>query len=526
MLTVYFFKDKITKSISIIYYLELKFNMMVPTPKDPYEHIRYNQAFNQDAIYEKHRPLLEQLGCAKNVFSSLETKRSQSISLGNSGHVVIDITQGLLEESNLDLISLAQETDLYVKDCLKKLNSARRMALAEPGIYALTEMGLVGCGAAVAMTALGSGSMGGSFAGFAAVFDSLRLVRGAIHSAHNLISWPDNPLQALENQFAINKLYIPRALWPKIIRAFVSARQNEFSREQHTNFIDFALGFTIYKPKEKISFKNDMSVQQVKIKLSKKIDNFFREYELENEDYLDYIKINISKFIDLLTADRMEAAAMQAPRYIYLHGPGGIGKTHFVQTLSEWIEEFIPRSVQFEDLVINSSDELEGNADRPGAFLRVLRNQLIKNKMGSVIIIDEATWLNDETMISPAKRIFNGDRSKLSTTYFGTTIEGTGVSLEIPPMLIFVASNDPIKDPALKSRFDVIQYPRPNLEALTKHACKIASASSVIKQRGVIIDRKVIAEWIAKLGENCNFRYIAGNIEAFLLNAKKQVSFK
>lgn len=148
----------------------------------------------------------------------------------------------------------------------------------------------------------------------------------------------------------------------------------------------------------------------------------------------------------------------------------------------------------------------------------MLRNQLIEGKTGSVVIFDEATWLNSPEMISPAKRTFNGDRTQLQTSYFGTTIEGTGVSLEAPPMLIFVASNDPITDPALKSRFDTISYPKPSTETLISYAFEIASNSVLLREQGIVIEQSRIKEWVSKNGEH-NFRSIAANIEAYLMSS-------
>ncbi|MCX5922689.1 MAG: ATP-binding protein [Candidatus Dependentiae bacterium] len=504
--------------------------MQVPAPKDPYQNIRYGSAFDQKELYTKHKQLMDTLGCSKNVFPEAQgIARSASYKIdaeeesSDIGHISIDITSN--ERMPLATTDKQETTkkdlEKYEADCLKGLNWERRMTLARPAIYALAEMGLAGTGAALSMKALGSESLGGSFAVFAAISDTLRLLRGTIQSAHHLISWPDNQLKELEEHFAKNKCYIPRVLWPKIINAFVSARQNEFSRETHTNFIEFALGFTTYKPKQPVHFKNHMGIDGIKQELNQRVDTFFNNYETkECTEALMQVKINIAKFIDSLLDDHAPTSVVQLPRYLYLHGAGGIGKTHFVQTLSAWIEELIPGSVRFEDLVVTGADELEGSPEKSGAFLRVLRNQLIENKRGSIVIVDEATWLNDKGMISPAKRIFNGDRSKLSTAYFGKGMDGTGVNLEMPPMLIFVASNETLNDKPLASRFDVIQYPKPTPQALVAYAGECVSKSAILKQANITPQESAsaIGAWIKSLKESdLNFRYIAANIEVTLL---------
>ncbi len=514
--------------------------MQVPGQKDPYQYIRYSNAFDQKKLHQKYAGLMSTLGCSKNVSQGIAGIASRNTStdgvelneLTSNTHQSNDVIIDIRRLTNYMPVPdeqerIAKELKSYEADCLKNLNWARRMSLARPGIYAVMEMGLMGGGAAATIYALGSESMGGSFAVYGTIFESLRLLRGTIQSGYDLISWPDNQLEDLENHFAKNKCYIPQVLWPAITKGFIEARQNEFSRETHTNFLQFVLGFTTYKPKQPVRFKNGMSADQTKQELNKRIDEFFGNYKTENcTKTLTQIKINTSKFIDYILNDETTPMVdTQLPRYLYLHGPGGIGKTHFVQALTQWIDELIPGSVRFEDLVITGADELEGTPQKAGAFLRVLRNQLLENKRGSIVIVDEATWLNDKGMISPAKRIFNGDRSKLSTSYFGSGIDGNGISLEIPPMLIFVASNEVLEDKPLATRFDVIQYPNPTQETLTSFALDYATKSVALKNAQIVPEKSKIQAWIEKLDTgDLNFRHIASNIEVMLLHEKEKTN--
>jgi len=457
---------------------------------------------------------MKKLGCADNVFP-----------IKNSGDLMDQSKKTNKEfvQTSAELSQVTpEEIAAYEKACLRQLHHARFTALAQPGIDAAMEMAFF---SGICLTAVlvlkylekSKPTEAGGFAALNAVFTIGFKGKDIIKSAYNVKYSPDNFIAALEEHFAKNKCYIPRVLWPQIIKAFISARQNGMSQEKHVNFLNFTLGLTLYKPKNALVFSDSRTVFDVKNELNHRIDTFFTDYDQStNNDSLNHIKINVSKFIDALINPQSPA-----PRYMYLHGMGGIGKTHFVQTLALWISELIPNGVNFENLIINACDELEGNESRPGVFLKVLRNQSMKNKAGSVVIIDEATWLNDHSMISPAKRTFNGDLSKLSTLYFGSELDGSTVSLDMPPMLIFVASNAKINDAALESRFDVIDYPMPSKATLINHAAAKAQQSIILKEAKSVFNEDIITSWLQSLDvKNLNFRYIAGNIEAYLLNKK------
>ncbi|MGZ6251281.1 MAG: hypothetical protein ACXWL2_04580 [Candidatus Chromulinivorax sp.] len=472
---------------------------------DPYIDIRYQDAFNQAALYEKYYDLLNRLGCAENVFASnLDfDKKVNLLSVDDQvGMYKKPVTQAELEQ--------------FERECMSVLNKARTMALSEPLFDTVINVALMGISAAI-ITQLVSDSVASGFAGSNALYTTIFSTIGAIKYGKNFIWKPNNSLESLENHYAKNKFFIPKALWPKIEQGFIRARTSEFDRKNQMEFIDFALGFMTYKPKNFAHEEHRLSALEIKIELDRRIDKFFDDYT--NTQDIEYIKINVAKFVDLLFDPSLKKSLVQAPRYIYLYGPGGIGKTHFVQQLSSWIDELLPQSVLFEDLVIYSADQLEGSFQTPGAFLKVLRNQLIQNKRGSVVMIDEATWLN--SMISTAKRVFNGDQTKLETTYFGQTIDGTGIHLQMPPMLIFIASNEPIVDLALKSRFDVVNYPLPKETSLIDFAYQKAQTSHILAAKQCSVTQDVIRSWIQSLNSyDCNFRYVSGNVEAMILKSK------
>lgn len=461
--------------------------------QDPYIHVRYSQVFDQTALYRKYYVLITQLGCAENV--QLDKAATQE---------------------ELEVIDPAQ-FEQFQEDCLSQLRMAQRFALAQPSIESLSDVATTGMVTAIIMACL-KDSVAGGFAGTNAIYTAFYGAMSSLKSLYNVAVLPENFMQDLEDFYAFNKCFIPRALWGKIEKEFAAARSSEQSRDAHLNYLNFVLNFTVYKPKPLLEAKDGMTIDQVKAELDHRIDQFFKNYA--KTDDVAFIKLNVAKFVDSLLSFDAKAVA-QTPRYIYLYGSGGIGKTHFVQELSDWVAELIPGSVQFEDIIINSLSDLQGSAADPGVFLQTVRNQLVKNRRGSILMIDEATWLNDGGMIGAAKRVFNGNQSKLTTSYFGSNFDGTDITFALPPMLIFVASNDEIQDAALASRFDVVHYPMPTQHALVEYAYNIAQNSSAVQHSAVKINKDAVSKWVNNLDQmKKNFRYIAGNIESHVLSSK------
>jgi len=487
------------KIIAVSFFLLCNIESYICPVDDPYQGIRYNDAFNQKDIYSKYKDLLLQTGCGHNLFEE--------------DHQAVVVT--LSEEE------YSKKLQEFENECLSLLNKARSVVLFKPAVAEIVSTGLktgVFLSAFMYMKKNDNeflSMMGTIYSSLFQALGAISVSKDLIYVAHNFISKPDNSIGYLEEYFAKNKCYIPNVLWPKITELFILVRENKYPAD----FLNFILNFTVYKPKDSNLFKRPDFISDIKNELRIRIRDFFKNYQNLDEESLSFIQINVEKFVDELINGHTSQLG-HGPRYIYLHGVGGIGKTHFVQTLASWLEELMPNSVLFEDLVINSVIDLEGNEKTPGALLKVLRNQLMRNKRGSIIMFDEASWLNDYNMISSVKRVFNGDRSKLSTSFFGTNIDGSMISFSIPPMLIFVAGNDTIHDAALASRFDLVSYPIPTKEALFNYALKIINESDIIKNNSVIVDNNKVYAWIQNLKDgDCNFRYIASRIEGFLLRA-------
>ena len=452
--------------------------------QDPLMRMNYRLAFDQKKIHEKFKNLMEHWGCSENVFEAPADSQEEA-----TDH------------------TLYQQEEDYKKACLDTLQGTYRWAITEDAREALSMMGLLSLAATTLNLTLSSKSVGGQFGIFAIVMDTAYLLRPIIKAAYNLKVPPANPLANLEKQYALTQCFIPKELWPVITEKFMLARTNQFQQRTCMEFLEFALGLTLYKPKVKLKPENIMEGMN---QLFKKIDHFFEQYDEQSPSNVWTLKNNISKFICSLFDPQNEA-----PRYLYLHGAGGIGKTYFVNQLCQWIEEIIPHSVKFENLVIATPGELEGDSNRPGSILCILRNQLMENRNGSVVFMDEATWINSYEMSGIVKRVFNGDQSKLSTSYFGGGIDGSGINLTIPPMLIFVASNEEIKNPALKTRFDSINFPLPKKERLLQYAKEIAAQNMLISSD--MRNRFNFTQWLEESQIN-NFRDIASQIVPAILS--------
>ncbi|MDP3889069.1 MAG: hypothetical protein Q8Q25_00810, partial [bacterium] len=486
--------------------------------------LNYRRAFDQSAIHKKFAPLLEQWGCAQNVFGQNGTDRAVASNQAQE-EVLIDIpeqdsdTQGhelrlLMESSEVPKTVVDQLEEKYKKACLARLQNSRRWALTEDAREAVSTIALLSGAAVTVNSLLPPESMGSSFGIFALLFNTAYLLRPTIRCCWNLAKPPAHPLDALEQQFTQTQCFIPKALWPIITEKFMVARTNQFEQRNAMNFLEFVLGLTTYKQKPALTIDEKKLEQGIKT-LFGNIDQFFADYEGIPSENIWVLKNNILKFVRSLRGDQT-----QAPRYLYLHGVGGIGKTYFIDQLSRWIEEIIPGSVLGENLVISTAEELEGSSNRPGAILRVLRNQLLGNKRGSVVFMDEASWLNKEDMANVAKRVFNGDQSAISTSYFGNGVDGTGIVLKIPPMLICAASNDEIKDPALKTRFDTIKFPTPKRETLVHYAQKIAAQNELVKNKTKKHTEFDFKAWLDRANVR-NFRDVSAQIVPAILSASE-----
>ena len=460
--------------------------------------INYDRVFDQKAIYKKFPELMRYLGCDENVFGEPKDQLVSYTESNGCGEVRICVPtlERVAEVSRM--LSIASgctktyktykdELPKFQKACLARLRSERRWALTAPGREALIQIG-IGALIAYGTTSLsGVDSLGGSISIYGAVANSAYQITNVVKSGLALVYPSSMPLNKLEEFYAVNRCFIPRALWPKITEKFITAKYNSYQADTATKFVEFALGLTLYKPKKDLPKVN---VDAIMIELERRIDDFFLEYDIKMDSpELRLLKSSIYDFINKLIFDKG-----QLPKYQYLYGTGGIGKTHFVRKLSEWIEELVPNSIHYEDVVIKKQEELAGTDSTPGILLRILRNQLQQLKRGTIVFMDEATWLNQ--MVSDSKIVFNGDQSRISTQYFGTNIDGTAIELDVPPMLIFVASNSDINDEHLKGRFAIFNFPKPTKHALKKYSYELLKENELnnLLKRRYSVDKTAEAQ--------------------------------
>jgi len=123
--------------------------------------------------------------------------------------------------------------------------------------------------------------------------------------------------------------------------------------------------------------------------------------------------------------------------------------------------------------------------------LDIVRNKCKDDVRGSLVFMDEATWLNSSCMIDAAKVVFNCAQSRISTKYFNEVID-----IPVPPMLIIVASNEPIKDEHLANRFTQVEFPRPTVKALIDYAFALADANTSLRLHGINVTRQDVKDFV------------------------------
>ena len=273
---------------------------------------------------------------------------------------------------------------------------------------------------------------------------------------------------------------------------------------------------------QNLPLQADLDANNIKDELERRIRVFFNDYQIEvtstcdHRDSINTIVINVNKFVDALLSN---GPVVNPPKYLYLKGDSGIGKTHFIGELKKWLLELIPNSIWYEEIKnISMPEQLEGSAKTPGVMLSCLQHQLADGKRGTLIFMDEATWLNDPStsMVSACKRAFNGNQSKISTVYFGSGREGQGTSIDVPPMLTCVASNHDITDGPLANRFAIIPFPMPKKEKLVEYAVEKAQQCATFLKHPVATEilQRVIDQWINDKKID-NFKQ-ADDVETFL----------
>ena len=350
-------------------------------PLDPVARMNYGGAFNLQSVYEKFPQLINTLGCAPNVLLNLQVDHS------NPQGTYVRVSES---ENNL------QELKAFHEACLKHLRKERRWAITEPMREAGLTLSLMGGASGSILMYLGTDSFGGSIGIFAAVFNSVWFIRDCVKSLLYLYKTLGHPVDELEREYVMNQCFIPNVIWSKILSKFMQARQNPFAQDGAIEFLQFTLGLRVFSPKPPLELTCEES--RVTEHFKEKINTFFTQYQVpEDTEYPVHcpLVVNTQRFLMQLMGKNT------SPRYLFMHGPGGIGKTYFTKQLKLWIEEICPGSVLFEEITINSPEDLEGSKLQPGLLLRMLRDQCLSGKLGSIVFLDEANWLNKNEYSGP-----------------------------------------------------------------------------------------------------------------------------
>lgn len=434
--------------------------------QNPVAGINYTKAFDQSRIYEKYSDLMEHIGCDEN----LKFSKPDSPSLFEQCQ---GVASGLIKDcqNNGDYIAIDLRDNLYYKEqlsnfqneCLDLLKTERRTIILRPayeqGYFQAALLSIVGTACYFVPSALP----------FSLPFVAMDLAyngKVVLRALNNWLDTPRHSVDEVETIYAIHKCFIPNQFWKPIEDEFLKARGNQFSQNGALNFLEFTLGLTVYKRQSPLNLPS--TPEKIYQKLHDKVDGFFSDYEkFDKLMHLPSIKRSIADFI------RGILGGEERPRYIYLHGSLGIGKTFFTESVNKWIEELLPNRTCYFDHKIRDVADLEGGPGVAGVYLSVLKNLCKEDKTAAVLLIDEATWLNRDEFIPSALKVFEKSKGKLQILYSGEgKAEKNNIEIDLPPILTFVAGNDKIENKALSSRFNFIEYPLPKKSTLIRHAIK------------------------------------------------------
>jgi len=437
--------------------------------ENPLKNLDYKKAFDQTAIYHKFSDLMHETRCSENVFDEED-------------------------ESGCSCDPIA----LTIKACLEKLEDARRETILKRAQDATVTLTITTAATAgltrwvVSPDSLG-GSLYRSSAGMMAV-DNMQTI---IESLFNL-SQPHRHLDDLEKKYAVNKCFIPHQLWEKIEKNFEYARKGDDQQTAYTEFIEFALNFTIFKPHPNLDVNGEAIINT----LFERMDTFLESYNITPWQ-CSMLKSNIQNFLENIIYN-----AAHPIRYLYLVGPGGIGKSEFVEQLQEWINELIPHLVYFSREIVDTPEGLEGDARHKGILLKTFGEQLAHHKRGSILLLDDAEWFGEKApppLSSAAKRVFNGNLAEIKTTFLSQCDTDSGIKLPMPPMLVFVTSNNEIKDEALSDRFDIIHFPTNKKDALKRYGFELCLQESEYQKASSHIKRAIQNRLITEIESGKTF---------------------
>lgn len=416
---------------------------------DPLTDIDYKEVLNIKSIQDKHKGMFVALGCAKNLFDENELQN--------------------VEECK----DPEAEFALYQKEIEDHYHGCIRRHFLKPLRQSVISFAIAGVSSAAILPFTNPDSAGFGMTLAAVAVSVGALLNSLMDTMYKSYIFQLKQLEELELEFLKQRCFIPHRMWAEIEMNIKFARDNSYNRRQYFNAIKFGLGMTCYKNK-KINYEK-VNLDSIMRELTERIDDFFQDYDDVTDAKVNTIISNVNCFLRQLCYGEKSA------RYLYLVGPGGTGKTHFAKALSHWINELLPDSIYFSDQKIDQIYEIEGHSDTPGLFLKVLFGQIKSKKQASIVFLDEADWIAEGG--SEVKRVFNGEHTVIRTNFFGQDTIGEPATFDVPPMLIIATSNKPIKDDALRTRFDCVEFPCPSKEGLDRVAQKIVDANHMMRRQ-------------------------------------------
>lgn len=447
--------------------------------QDPFRNINYAVAFDP-AINHEHADVLRALGITENAIGQHVIRPTPSC-LSPLYRRVKALAQRMRSTAQRERLHDEEEavrapTDPmevlksaafqnYVKARLAQLASARRTAVLQPAKAAGQIAVFFILGGGLTALALGPDSFAGGFGALIAIVDPMYQAPTILKSLNRYLTPRGHVLDALEKRYAETQCFIPHELWPYIHERFMLARQNIMAQAVEVERLRFVLGLTLHYPRHRPAVP-DLGATLSRIETQ--IDAFFANYEGTPPDDVFKIKASVRNFVLTL----LKSPRAIAPRNLYFQGKGGIGKTHFMKFLSELINKEVGDFVLLvSDIIVMNGADLEGDKDSHGIFLDVLQRMCASNKQGAIVLMDEVDLNqphNAGGLENAAKRVFNGPQSTLPARCFGQ-----GVELARPCTLTAMGSNKSIQDPALASRFTVVNMGMPKKSALLSYAKQI-----------------------------------------------------
>ncbi|HQU09435.1 MAG TPA: AAA family ATPase, partial [Opitutales bacterium] len=241
-----------------------------------------------------------------------------------------------------------------------------------------------------------------------------------------------DPLNALEQQYAVKKRHLPASLQSKIEAKFSAARKSSMELDKLSGFLRIALRIPTQSKLLSPSTSTLNALQQ----------------QLHGYEPDIYTPIR-SALVDHIARYSSKSRPNPSPKTIlYFEGKPGLGKTYTVRKMAEALGlPLLEINVASDDMA-----SIIGSANEPGRILESLTQEgAIRN---AILFFDEASdELNkqDSTMLSHMKAFIEP-----STTHFHSPF--LEAKVDVSHVIIILAGNAAIQNEALRTRMQHIEF--------------------------------------------------------------------